>query len=97
MFSTVENDSAPLVDTSIDENGEVIESVPTESLEQSQERESVTFTTSGTTNYPQRTKENADWSDITLAIATDLIQPVKSLLKELQVTNISVHLYQVME
>ena len=50
MFSTVENDSAPLVDTSIDENGEVIESVPTESLEQSQERELVTFTTSGTTN-----------------------------------------------
>ena len=43
MFSTVENDSAPLVDTSIDENGEVVESVPTESLEQSQEREPVTF------------------------------------------------------
>ena len=71
MFSTVESDSAPLVDTSIDENGEVVESVPTESLEQCQEREPVTFTTSGTTNYPQRTKENADWSDITLAIATD--------------------------
>lgn len=28
MFSTVENDSAPLVDTSMDENGEVIKSSP---------------------------------------------------------------------
>lgn len=29
MFSTVESDAAPLVDTSMDENGEVIESAPT--------------------------------------------------------------------
>ena len=34
MFSTVENDSAPLVDTSMDENGEVIESTPIKPLEQ---------------------------------------------------------------
>lgn len=81
MFSTVESDAASLVDTSMDENGEVIESVPTESLEQSQERESVTFTTSGTTNYPQRTKENADWSDITLAIATDFNTAGEKLTK----------------
>ena len=30
-----------------------------------------TFSTSRGTNYPQRTRENADWSDITLALATD--------------------------
>lgn len=30
------------------------------------------FTTSKTTSYAERTRENANWSDITLALATDL-------------------------
>ena len=81
MFNTVESDAAPLVDTSMDENGEVVESTPTKPLEQSSEREPVTFTTSGTTNYPQRTKENADWSDITLAIASDFNTAGEKLTK----------------
>ena len=50
-------------------------------MEQSSEREPVTFTTSGTTNYPQRTKENADWSDITLAIASDFNTAGEKLTK----------------
>lgn len=44
MFNTVESDAAPLVDTSMDENGEVVESAPTKPLEQFSDSEPVTLT-----------------------------------------------------
>ena len=40
-----------------------------------------TFSTSRGTGYPQRTKENADWSDITLALATDFNTAGEKLTK----------------
>lgn len=46
-----------------------------------QERTTI-FTTSKSTDYPSRTKENVDWSDITLALATDFNTAGERLTKK---------------
>lgn len=40
------------------------------------------FTTSNSTNYPSRTKDNADWSDITLSLATNFSTRGEELTKK---------------
>ena len=42
-----------------------------ENINQGNKYGNTTFSTSKDTNYPTRTRENAEWSDITLALATD--------------------------
>lgn len=56
---------------------------PKTNLENNKSNSTTKFTTSKSSYYPDRTKENADWSDVTLALAVDFTSAGETLTAQL--------------